>query len=424
MMPVILVTGGEPKQNKPKDRSMATRARTTIRAGLVGAGYAARFHYEALTRVQAAHVEIQGVFDLNPAASDAFARQHGIAAYPSLEALLDAVDVVHVCTVVAGHEPVTILALERGLHAIVEKPLTGYMGDGSPAFNGDTFPKETALREGMSSVRRMLDAERASRGRICYAENWIYAPAIQREREIIEKTGAQILWMHGEQAHSGSTSPAYAEWCKSGGGVLISKGCHPLSTALYLKRVEGRARDGRPIRPAAVSARTQAITRLPGFRDEGHLRRDYHDIDDWSMMHVVFEDGTLATIMASDILMGGVKNRIEVAANNHRTICNMNPNTAMQVYNEREESFADIYTVEKIGVKTGWTNMTPDEGWFHGYQQEIEAFYRTAALGEPLESGSDLAADSIAVIYAAYMSAEQKGAEVAVPCMSKQQETP
>ena len=32
-------------------------------------------------------------------------------------------------------------------------------------------------------------------------------------------------------------------------GVLIGKGCHPLTAALYLKRVEGRARDGNPIRP-------------------------------------------------------------------------------------------------------------------------------------------------------------------------------
>lgn len=388
-----------------------------ITAGLVGAGYAADFHYEALTRIVGAEVEVRGVFDLNQTAAEAFAQTRGIRAYPALDALLDDVEVVHVCVVVAAHEEVTVAALQRGRYVIVEKPLTGYMGDGTPEFNGDRFPRETALREGMASVQRMLDAESSSTGRILYAENWVYAPAVQREREILEKTGAQILWMHGVQAHSGSHSPAYGQWRLSGGGVMISKGCHPLSTALYLKRVEGRAREGRPIRPKAVSARAHALTRLPNFRDEGHIRRDYHDIDDWSMMHVVFEDDTLATILASDILMGGVKNYLEVAANNHRTICHMNPNSSMQVYNEREDLFADIYTVEKIGVKTGWTQMTPDENWFHGYQQEMEAFYRAAAYEEPLESDSGLAADSIGTIYAAYVSAEQKGAEVAVPLL-------
>jgi len=388
-----------------------------LRAGLVGAGFSASFHYEALTRVHCANVEIAGVFDLNPMTAQAFAAERGIKAFGSLEELLDNVDVVHVCVVVAAHEKVAVAALNRDKFVIVEKPLTGYLGDGSSTFNGDTFPREDALREGLASVERMLAAERASKGRILYAENWVYAPAIQREREILEKTGAQVLWMHGEQAHSGSHSSAYGQWKLSGGGVMISKGCHPLSTALYLKRVEGRARDGKPIRPRSVTARTHALTRMPTFRDEGLIRRDYHDIDDWSMMHVVFEDGTLATILASDILLGGVKNCLDVATSNHRTICNMNPNNAMQVYNEREENFADIYTVEKIGTKAGWTHMPPDENWFHGYQQEMEAFYCTAAYGDRVESDGALAADSIATIYSAYVSAQQNGTEVSIPLL-------
>ena len=220
--------------------------------------------------------------------------------------------------------------------------------------------------------------------------------------------------MHGEESHSGSHNPTYAHWKHSGGGVMIGKGCHPLTAALYLKRVEGRARDGVPIRPKTVSARTHALTRMPTFRDEGHIRRDYHDIDDFSMMHVVFEDGTLATVFASDIILGGIHNWLEVAANNHRTICNINPNTAMQTYNPAEAYFDDVYTVEKIGTKQGWTHMPPDEDWFTGYPQEIEAFYRSAAYGEPVESDSRLAADTVSTIYSAYVSAEQGGAEVAV----------
>ena len=105
---------------------------------------------------------------------------------------------------------------------------------------------------------------------------------------------------------------------------------------------------------------------------------------------------------------------IEVAANNHRSMCNINPNTAMQTYNPLDANFADIYTVEKIGTKQGWTDLPPDEDWFTGYPQEIEAFYRTVAYGEPVESDSCLAADSISTIYSAYVSAEKGGAEVPV----------
>ncbi len=386
----------------------------TVRSGIVGAGFSARFHYESIRRVYGVEVDLRGVYALDQEGAAVYARERAITHFASLDALLDEVDLVHCCVLVAGHEEVAVAALNRGKSVIVEKPLTGYLGDGTESFHGDTFPKEDALKHGLASVERMLEAERKSAGRIFYAENWVYAPAIQREREVIEKTGAQILWIHGEEAHSGSHNPTYAYWKYSGGGVMIGKGCHPLSAALYLKRVEGRARDGKPIRPITVSARTAALTRMPMFRDAGFIRRDYYDIDDFSMMHVTFEDGTLATVFASDIILGGIHNWLEVAASNHRTLCNINPNTSMQVYNPCHENFADIYTVEKIEQKQGWTNIPPDEDWFTGYPQEIEAFYRATAYGDPVESDSLLGADTISTIYAAYVSAENSGKEMPV----------
>jgi len=389
-------------------------AKKTVRTGIVGAGFAATFHFESLMKVHSTNVEVKGVYATDTGQAAEYAKARGIKAYESLDALIEKVDVVHVCTPPVAHEPIAIAALERDKFAIVEKPLTGYFGDGSERFNGDTFPKTDALDYALASMDRMLDAEKKSKGRILYAENWVYAPSIQKEREIIEKTGAQILWIHGEEAHSGSHAKTYAFWKFSGGGVMIGKGCHPLTAALYLKRVEGGARSGKPIRPRAVSARAHAITRLEGFRDEGHIRCDYHDIDDFSLMHVVFEDGTIADIFASDIILGGIHNWLEVAANNHRSLCNINPNTAMQTYNPVEENFKDIYVVEKTGTKQGWSSPSPDEDWFTGYPQEMEAFYRTIAYGGPVESNSNLAADAISTIYSAYVSAEKKGLEVSV----------
>jgi predicted dehydrogenase len=384
----------------------------TIRAGIVGAGFSASFHFEAIRQVYGTNVDVKGVYALEGA--EAYAQRHGIAVYDSLERLLADVDVIHCCATASAHEPIAVAALQRGKFVIVEKPLTGFFGDNFENFNGEVFSKEIAREKALASIERMLKAESASKGRILYAENWIYAPSIQKEREIIEKTGAQVLWIHAEEAHSGSHAKTYAYWKYSGGGVMIGKGCHPLTAALYLKRVEGKARDGRPIRPKTVSARVHALTRMPSFRDEGHIRSDYFDIDDFSVMHVVFEDGTLATIFASDIILGGIHNWLEVAANNHRTICNINPNTAMQTYNPVDANFQDIYVVEKIGTKQGWTNPSPDEDWFTGYPQEMEAFYRTVAYGETVESDSSLAADAISTIYSAYVSAERKGIEVAV----------
>ena len=386
----------------------------TVRTGIVGSGFSASFHFEALKKIYGTEVEVVGVYTLDRQGGAKYAGERGIRAFESLDALLDEVDVIHVCTPPIAHEEISVAGLSRDKFVICEKPLTGHFGDGTDEFHGDRLSKQVALDAALASIDRIIEAENNGKGRLLYAENWIHMPSIQKEREILEKTGGQILWMHGEEAHSGSHAAYYAFWKNGGGGVMIGKGCHPLSAALYLKRVEGRTRDGEPIRPKTVSARTHAITRLEGFRDAGLIRCDYHDIDDLSMMHVEFTDGTVADIFASDIVLGGIHNWLEVCANNHRAVCNINPNTAMQTYNPVEANFRDIYVVEKIETKQGWACTSPDEDWFTGYPQEMEAFYRTIAYDEPAESDLLLAADSVSTIYSAYLSAERQGAAVEV----------
>jgi predicted dehydrogenase len=389
-------------------------AKKKLRAGIVGSGFAAKLHYEGIGRVYGTEVELVGVFSPTAANARRFAEPRDLPTFARLEELLDAVEVVHVCASPAAHEGIAIAALARGVHAVVEKPLTGWFGEGAADFDATRASMERARDGALASVERMLEAQARSKAMILYAENWVYAPAIQKEREIIEKTGAQVLWIHGEESHSGSHSEAYGFWRSNGGGSLIGKGVHPLTAALYLKSVEGRARQGRPIRPAAVSARTHALTRLEGFLNRGFLRTGYHDVEDFSVTHVVFEDGTLADIFASEIVMGGIHNWLEVMANNHRAVCNINPNSAMQTYNPAEDQFRDIYVVEKIGTKQGWAATAPDEDFISGFPQEIEAFYRAAGSGEPPESDARLAANCISTVYSAYLSAERKGAEVAV----------
>lgn len=387
----------------------------TIKAGFVGSGYAARFHYNALKHVISAKVEITGVFSATRANALAFASERNdMKVYDSLEELIDASDVIHVCTPPVTHEEIVIAALRKNKNVIVEKPFTGYFGDGSEGFCGDDFPRETGLKTALESCRRMLEAEAESEGRILYAENWIYAPAVQKEREIIEKSKAQILWINGEQSHSGSHSLAYGQWKLSGGGSLIGKGCHPLSAALYFKQIEGLARNGKPIRPISVSARTHAITRMDNFEDKGFLKTHYKDVEDFAIVHVIFEDGTVADLIANELSLGGTNNWIRVNANNHRTLCNMSHNNAMQSFTPDAAFYKDIYIVEKTETQEGWSEISPDEGWFLGYQHELEAFYRSIVTCGRIESNSRLASDTIATIYAGYVSAERGGQEVMI----------
>lgn len=390
-------------------------ANKECRAGFVGAGFAARFHHESLKEIESLGARAVGVYSQRPESREQFATERGLKAYSSLEALLDDVNVVHVCVPSALHEKVAVEALKRGVHAIVEKPLTGYFGPpGDANFRGNAFPKENMRQGALESARRILEAEAKSRARVYYAENWVFAPAIQREAEIVRKTGAQILWVQAEESHSGSHAPSYGIWQQSGGGSLMGKGCHPLTAVLYLKRVEGLARGGGGIRPAAVSCRTHEITRIKEYRDLGFLRTDYRDVEDYGFMHVIFEDGTFADIFSSEIVMGGVHNWMEVFANNHRTRCNINPADILETYNPVEEQFRDIYVVEKTSTKQGWSKPAADENWMHGYVQELRDFYGCMSRGEASVSSSELGLDTVSVIYSAYISAERKGAEVAL----------
>ena len=92
---------------------------SALRAGFVGAGFAARFHYESLTQVRARGMVPLGVYSKRADSRRRFAEERGLRAFDTLEELLGAVDVVHVCVPPALHESVTVAALERGVHVIV-----------------------------------------------------------------------------------------------------------------------------------------------------------------------------------------------------------------------------------------------------------------------------------------------------------------
>lgn len=386
-----------------------------IRVGIAGARFAAEFHWNSYQKVCRAPVEVVGATSASPASREAFARAHGVKAFDSLAALCDASDVIDICVPGWLHEKFAVEALQRGKHVIVEKPFTGYYGPGTDDFRGNTYSKEIMLKEALASCTRILDAAREANKIVCYAENWVYAPAIQKEREILVKSGGQILWIIGDESHSGSHSPYYGMWKFAGGGSMVGKACHPLTAALSLKRSEGEARDGKPIRPATVSARTHEITRLKNFRDAGFLRTTYDDIEDYSQAHITFTDGTVADIYSTELVLGGVHNWLEVFANNHRTRCNLNPVNALETYNPKEELLKDVYVVEKTGTKQGWSHPAPDEDWQHGYPQEFQDFIECIRDGRQPLSGAELARDAVAALYSAYVSAERRGAEVEIP---------
>ncbi len=381
---------------------------TQIRIGIAGVGFAGKFHLENFPE---SGVEVLGVTSSSAPSRDRFAEKHGLRSFATVAEMLPEIDVLDICTPPSSHGQYILEAAAAGKHVIVEKPFTGFYG--SP----EHYDKPQMLCGVVEEARKLREAVRSAGIILGYAENFVYAPSIQKEREIVEKTKAQILRMVGEESHSGSHSPVYGIWSVQGGGSLIAKGCHPLGAILYLKRKEGLARTGRPIRPVAVTARTHSITRLPAFEDKGFLRTEYQDTEDYALLHVVFDDGMVADVMCSELVLGGIYDFVEVFANNHRTRCRMSPVNVIDVYNPKHEQFKDLYLVEKISSNEGWIPASPEEGWSLGYGRELKNFVDSIRSGRAPESDLDLAIDTTLTLYAGYVSADARGLEVSVPSL-------
>jgi predicted dehydrogenase len=130
----------------------------TLRAGIIGSGFAAKFHYDAMLRVYTAKVEIVGAYSRSSENLAAFTSVRKLKAFDSIESLIESSDVLHICTPPVTHEPLVLAALEQDKHVIVEKPFTGYFGDGTETFNGDSFSREKGLVHTLQSISRMLEA--------------------------------------------------------------------------------------------------------------------------------------------------------------------------------------------------------------------------------------------------------------------------
>jgi hypothetical protein len=162
-----------------------------IKIGLVGAKFAARFHFEGYQRVYGVPIEVVGLTSKSKESRDAFAAKHKAKPFDSLAEMLKEVDVVDICAPGYVHESAAVESFKAGKDVIVEKPFTGYYGSGSQDFKGNQFSKEIMLKEAVASSRRILEAADRSGKKLMYAEDWVYAPVIQREREswLLPRTG-------------------------------------------------------------------------------------------------------------------------------------------------------------------------------------------------------------------------------------------
>lgn len=100
-----------------------------LKTGLIGAGVFGGYHAGKIAASE--RTDFVGLFDPDAERCAALAETHGVRAFASQEALLEAVDAVIVACPAIYHEAVVRAALKAGCHVMVEKPLalTGHAAD-------------------------------------------------------------------------------------------------------------------------------------------------------------------------------------------------------------------------------------------------------------------------------------------------------
>ena len=226
----------------------------SIKIAFAGTGYIAAVHARA---AQQAGAQLAAVItDRQDLAEEFTARFHIPAAYPTLEAMLQAgkVDALVVCTPNVHHAPISTAALKQGVHVLLEKPM---------AMNA-------------SEAQEILTASRDSGAALMVGHCWRFDNEVNWLKEHTQSGQiGRIVRTKGYGVHTAwGPSGWFSEKKLAGGGALIDMGIHAIDTARDLL--------GDP-QPTSVYARL-ATNYIEG------------DVDDTGVLIITWDGGAVSYV--------------------------------------------------------------------------------------------------------------------------------
>ena len=93
-----------------------------LKAGVLGAGHLGKIHLRLLN--QSSKYELVGFYDADQDNAKKVVKEFGYTYYDSIEDLIEAVDVVDIVTPTLSHYDCAKLAISKGRHIFIEKPIT------------------------------------------------------------------------------------------------------------------------------------------------------------------------------------------------------------------------------------------------------------------------------------------------------------
>ena len=299
---------------------------TKLRTGVVGCGKVTHTHAQILSQIKGS--EFVAAYSRSAEKARAFAGHYGAVGYNDLEAMLKKVDAVIVCTPHPFHAAPAVLALEAGVHVLVEKPLASSLQD----------------------CDAMIAAAEAGGCKLATVSQrrW-YAPVL-RVKRAIEKglIGTPVLgmvtmlgWRDEPYYHS---DPWRGSWKMEGGGVLVNQAPHQLDLLLWFMG---------PIQEL--------------FGCWANLNHPYIEVEDTAVAVVRFTNGGLGNIVVSNSQKPGLYGKVHVHGDNGASVGVQTDGGAMFI--------AGVSPILEPPVNDLWT-LPGEESMLEKWKQEDTEFFQ------------------------------------------------
>jgi UDP-N-acetyl-2-amino-2-deoxyglucuronate dehydrogenase len=348
----------------------------TLRVGIVGCGHIGFIHSYTLHQLikhGLVDARVTATYDLDTDRAATFALPHGAVAAADVDAVLDQVDVVWVCTWTAAHQDVVAAAAARGLAIFCEKPLAPTLADcETVARLLSTVPHQVGLVLRHSPVFQTLVTE-------------VHSGRHGQPLAVVFRDD-QYFPVQGVYA-----SEWRADVARAGGGTLFEHSIHDVDVLRWLL--------GDPV---TVRADLASRYRHPG-------------IDDVAALTLTFADESIATLTSvwHQILSRGSTRRVEVFCDD--ALLWLDDDHTGPLHVERSDRSEQLAAeppgwVHQLDVPAVLTRMVGE------YAPATKAFLDALAADGAAAAGFPDAQTALAahrVVDAAYRSAAHQGEAIA-----------
>jgi predicted dehydrogenase len=316
---------------------------TSVRLGLIGLGNIGQHHAAYLSAGKINHAQLVAVSDAVPAKLEKY---KPLKVFNTGEELIGSglVDAVIIATPHYQHTSLGIAALQKGLHVMVEKPISAHKADAERLIAAHRARPELVFA-GMFQLR--------AEPRYLKIRNLIQSGELGR---LIRMSWIMTDWFRTEAYYA--SGGWRATWKGEGGGVLLNQCLHNLDVLQWL---------------LGMPARVQGFCQLGRFHKI--------EVEDNVSAYLEFPDGATGTFVSSTGEAPGT-NRLEIAGTRGRVVLENN----RLLFTRNEDDALEFSKTAKLGFAKPevWNVEIPFENATNGHAVLMQNFINAIMQQESL----------------------------------------